>query len=164
MKKTFVAFTLAALVCAAPATGLAEYYKYRDSNGIIRFTDNLAEVPPDQRGDAQRYEEFVTSPDEKKPVVTPAAKSAPKDRSGSANRTTASVNQLNARRQTLDSQYRGLLDEKRALETERARVKTRREVESYNRRVQTLNEKIAAYEKRRAAFEKQTEALNADTP
>ena len=36
-----------------PGLCLAEFYKYRDANGAIRFTDNLGDVPKDQRENIQ---------------------------------------------------------------------------------------------------------------
>ena len=32
-----------------PMPVFAEFYKYKDANGVLRFTDNLLEVPKDQR-------------------------------------------------------------------------------------------------------------------
>ena len=31
------------LLLAGPLPGLAEYYKYRDENGVLRFSDTLPE-------------------------------------------------------------------------------------------------------------------------
>lgn len=57
MKRTcmLVGLCLAVLLFANPVLG--EFFKYRDSNGVLRFTDNLAEVPPDQRPKAKSYKE-----------------------------------------------------------------------------------------------------------
>ena len=53
---------LAVVVICLPRVGNAEFYRYRDANGVLRFTDNLAEVPKDQRPGAQRYETFKSAP------------------------------------------------------------------------------------------------------
>ena len=57
MKRTcmLIGLCLAVLLLANPVLG--EFYKYRDRNGVLRFTDNLADVPVDQRPDAQSYKE-----------------------------------------------------------------------------------------------------------
>jgi hypothetical protein len=34
---------------------LAEYYQYTDKNGNISFTDNISDVPPDQRTNAKSF-------------------------------------------------------------------------------------------------------------
>ncbi|MBE9582728.1 MAG: DUF4124 domain-containing protein, partial [Proteobacteria bacterium] len=40
-----------------PALASAEFYKYVDKNGSVRFTDNLANVPADQRSQVDEYED-----------------------------------------------------------------------------------------------------------
>jgi hypothetical protein len=51
-------FALLFLICMwLPSSVLAEYYQYRDQNGVLRFTDNLADVPEDQRQQIERYSE-----------------------------------------------------------------------------------------------------------
>ena len=37
----------------------ADIYKYRDAQGVVRYTYDLAEVPEDQRPQVQTYEETV---------------------------------------------------------------------------------------------------------
>ena len=44
----------------APAYG--EYYQYRDENGVLRFTDDLASVPPDQRPDVKTHQSIESKP------------------------------------------------------------------------------------------------------
>ena len=40
---------LAGMVVYWATPAFCEYYQYTDQNGVLRFTDNLASIPPDQR-------------------------------------------------------------------------------------------------------------------
>ena len=61
-------YALLFLICMwLPSSALAEYYQYRDQNGVLRFTDNLADVPEDQRQQIESYTEsevFVMTEEE----------------------------------------------------------------------------------------------------
>ena len=63
-----------AMILCLPASSSAEFYKYRDANGNLRFTDNLAEVPPDQRPEVDRYKQVEDfrppTPDKPKPKAS----------------------------------------------------------------------------------------------
>ena len=65
-----------------PFPGLAEYYKYRDKNGVLRFSDTLPEISADQ---IEIYQDSVTAPqpDSKsqktpKTITNPPKKPQPK--------------------------------------------------------------------------------------
>lgn len=59
-------YALMFLICMwLPSSVLAEYYQYRDQNGVLRFTDNLADIPEDQR---QQIESYTESEDLLAPV------------------------------------------------------------------------------------------------
>ena len=38
----------------------AQIYRYTDEEGVVRFTDDLAQVPPDQRPKTEQYQEYDT--------------------------------------------------------------------------------------------------------
>ena len=62
MKKTFSAFILITALLFAEMV-CAEIYKYTDENGQKRWTDDLSQVPKEQRAAAQR-----TATEEEKPL------------------------------------------------------------------------------------------------
>ena len=49
------------ILLVLPMLASAEIYKYRDQNGVLRFTDNLTEVPVDQRENIDQYQEIKTA-------------------------------------------------------------------------------------------------------
>jgi hypothetical protein len=55
-----LAMGLAILTVASfPTVARGEFYRYIDGNGNVRFTDNLANVPPEQRTRVEEYKEAV---------------------------------------------------------------------------------------------------------
>lgn len=165
-KLWYVAWVMAAMVfLAVPASG--EFYKYRDQNGVLRFTDNLAEVPPDQRPKVTTYEGAQTSADS--PPGPSSAPSASEEKaaaiSGAGDQAREDIEEERQRleqvKQTLDKEREELARKKEELKEERKQLRDEQDARAYNKKVQELNESIAAYEQRRKAFQEQVEALNA---
>jgi len=50
------------IVLLFPLTIQAEFYKYVDAKGVSRFTDNLADIPENQREEIDHYKEAVSIP------------------------------------------------------------------------------------------------------
>jgi hypothetical protein len=61
MKKPILAFFLIVALTAAVPTG-AEIFKYVDANGQTRWTDDLNQVPAEQRASVQRFESVENRP------------------------------------------------------------------------------------------------------
>jgi clan AA aspartic protease (TIGR02281 family) len=49
----------------------AEYYRWIDENGVLHITDNLHNVPPQQRGNANRVQAQDTPPRVAEPEIKP---------------------------------------------------------------------------------------------
>jgi hypothetical protein len=169
MKTWTGAIVLLMVLCLAVPAAFAEFYKYRDENGVLRFTDDLSMVPPDQRPKIDTYEEVKSSappPAAAAPAEAPAA-AADEDRPKKALDATdvsgvaAEHKRLDQRRKQLEKERQNLGRQKQALQQERARIETEEDARAYDAKVQQLNERIAGYEKRRAEFTEQAEALNA---
>jgi chromosome segregation ATPase len=162
------------LIGSRPAT--AEYYKYRDAQGNIRFTDNLTDVPESQRPSAKTFEEISGNTSEEDPDA-----SAPDNNSAQANSSEeqdgiedaekpapdvdeATIDALNARKEKLDREQAELMESKRNLEEERAGLESLagRDVkarQAYEEKVKALNHKIADYQKRLKQFQKDADAV-----
>lgn len=150
-----------------PAT--AEIYKYRDEQGVTRYTYDLGEVPEDQRPGIQTYEEAASSAVES-PAAVPEAE-VPADKAedeptgdGSPVVDDKKIEELNQKKKELDQEFAELMEEKYKLVKEKKRLDTlagrdAAAVAAYDSRVRELNRKIADYQKRQEAFQKEAEAV-----
>lgn len=132
----------------APAPAGAEFYRYRDAQGTIRFTDNIAEVPPDQRPRVRRYEGATTE-------QAPGA-DAPDGGDPSAvdfEDLQAARLQLNETKAELDREFGELMRDKESLSQERAQVTSAEEAEAVKAKILELNRRITDYERRRQEYE-----------
>ena len=175
MKWPCVVLTGIWLALAVPAHG--EFYKYRDENGVMRFTDNLVEVPVDQRPGVGRYKEAdddLTPEDREKRAQARAAAEesrkagAEKAREQAAEAAVAAedagtietAEELNRRNNELFEAYQALDRERQELKKQGANIRTRAASNVYNQKVKALNKRFEAYKKRQAAFQTQVEAFN----
>jgi hypothetical protein len=158
--KTIAWIAAAILLAAAPAT--AQFYRYLDAHGSVRFTDDINQVPEAQRAAARSYVESRTAQvegAERKPPAAPAEAALaaiapeqppeqPKDR-------------LEEMKKQLEAQYQALLKEKEALAKEKDTTKTRQQVIEYNKRVEAFNQSAGDYEARGVEVRKAVEEYNA---
>ncbi|MCP3951716.1 MAG: DUF4124 domain-containing protein [Desulfobacterales bacterium] len=160
-----IGLCLAVLLFANPALG--EFYKYRDSSGVLRFTDNLAQVPLNQRPGAKSYKEAddYLTPYQKQARAEKTRREAEMEAKKKEEGTFESVQQkrmeLNSTRTELDKEYGELMREKKALKKAKAESSTPEERAAYKKRVNALNERIIAYEGRRDQYEKDIKDVNA---
>ena len=125
----------------------AEFYKYKDENGAIRFTDDLSEVPEDQRPKLRVYDEpadFGIEPE--KPAEKENAE--PEDKKGKPDRMTIY--------KQLREEEAKLMEELEELNKEKANFGEPGS-ESYNKKVDQFNKKVEEYEKKRAAHNKKAD-------
>jgi len=151
-----------------PTTVCAEFYKYRDQNGVLRFTDNIADVPKDQRVGVETRQEIksnetpadfsqTTRPEveeRQKALATPVFQE-PQDEAE-----LLSAQELSQKKAALDEEYANLMKEKRALLESKKNIKNVSGSKAYNKKAEVLNQKIADFDKRRQAFTKQADAFN----
>jgi hypothetical protein len=157
----------------------AEMYRYRDAGGVVRFTDNLANVPEKQRAGMSIYEN----------EPSPAAPSATETLSGqnaaisqslkapeksesidSAADSPQSVNlsndpsridQLLKIKTALDAENAQFAKESLALSEEKKTLFGNAAIKAFNEKISALNARVEDYEKRRAAFQKEADAFDA---
>lgn len=136
-----------------PGVSYAEFYKYVDENGVTRFTDNLLDVPKDQRKSVKSYTESVT-PDEEKP-----AESAKKeDKTKGLNKRSE---ELNAERELLAKEFAELDMERKELLKNAPEPQEQEAYEAHVKKVEEFNARIQAYEAKRKVFQEKVDEFNA---
>lgn len=146
-----------------PASVMAEFYRYRDANGVMRFTDNLDEVPRDQRPAVASYNEpddFLT-PEERQKKAEEAAAAANTKPTSAFDAEQNERMRLNKVRIELDAEYGDLMKEKEAVAKMKAAAKDDVARKAYRDKVIALNKRITAYETGRKAYEDAMDAFSA---
>lgn len=158
-------WVLAAWFCLVSPV-LAQYYQYTDENGTVYFTDNLVEVPVDQRKDLKTYESENSISDSetirKTPADLPEDLRDPEKEMPEA-RVISTMQQLNKEKEILDHMYEQLVTRKQALKKEKASASTAAQETAVQKKINTLNQDIADFENRRQAFEKKAKTFNTQT-
>jgi len=176
MRKSLLTL-LVALIISMAVPVQAEIYRYTDENGQKRWTDDLSQVPKDQRATAQHVESVgsaaQTQPETAEtPLPSPAATDA-KVMPDEADAVEApSREALEQERAELNARYQKLLAEKKILEkmnTEpmdsvaRADLNQRildynKKTEQYETQLNLFNEKISAYNQKISSQKPKTPA------
>jgi hypothetical protein len=165
-----IKITIFIIVVLLSAPASAQFYKYVDEDGNIRFTDDINQVPEAQRATVKSYEEAVSDTD----VQNEADQSDSEVLPNSQQKTEAAeaaadidlgdldeaYNQLKALRQEIDNEYNELLVEKETLAQEKAEAKTREQVLDYNEKVKQFNERAKAHQQKSKKYEAQVDAYN----
>ena len=141
------------ILLAIPALASAEIYKYRDQNGILRFTDNLAEVPLAQRETVDEYQEIKTRED----VTEPAPDNADGQTTGQDPH--AAEKALLDEKGTLDVEYNQLTEMRKSLEAA-PQAGTPEEIAAHEKRVRDYNARVKIYEVKQQAFREKVEEYN----
>ena len=153
----------------------AEFYRYVDEEGKVKYTDNLANIPVEQRPKAYEYDESYdqfASPEgiERKKPETESPDGAPKEtedlrlqrealtKEGEEKTLEQKLREAGAR---LREEYQGLIKEKEELDKLTTRRLTETDRKELIKRVRDYNSRTEDYEKRREAFDKEVEAYNA---
>jgi hypothetical protein len=152
------------LLWAFPAG--AQIYRYRDAQGNLRVTDNLGDVPEDQRPQIEDTQEIPASP----PPAAAAAETGPGASQAEAEAEDpqaaedAEIARLEAERAALEMMHQELLTAKAALEKEQAGLSglAGRSVtaqKALTAKINDYNLKLEDYNQRNKAYEKQSQAL-----
>ena len=132
----------------------AEFYRYTGADGAIHFTDDLSQVPPDQR---KKVETFTES----QPSQIPQAVEVEKDPAvEAADRAKEAVTFLEEKRQTLVTRQEKLKAEYDRLIEARAEIEALRQAADTPEKRKDLQAKIAALQADIDTYETKTKALD----
>ena len=169
MKKTILAvFLIGIIVLVAP--GHAEIYKYIDENGQKRWTDDLSQVPKDQRPKGQRLvaeeSEAITGNTADGP--TQAAPLPPVPETGEMVPDTDETGPIDAlsrdalvkEKAQIQEQYRQLMQEREKLQQAIAEAPSGDDRAELNKKATAYNQKAEAYDNRLNDFNKKVARYN----
>jgi len=156
---------LAGLVVFWATAAFCEYYQYTDQNGVLRFTDDLASVPPDQRPDVKTHQSIESQPSKKTTggaVKEKASRSTASPEKGTwQGRNSQKKQALDQMQAELKATFAALQAERSALEAKApAKGATFEEKVAYTDKVEALNAKIARYEEQLDAYNEKVNAYN----
>ena len=137
------------LVCSLTLTSvpsLAEIYKYRDANGVLRFTDNPLEVPKEQQETVDTYRESKLMEEAGEAVEVDSLPDI--------------AEKLEAEKASLAQEFEGLEAERRQLEEEAKVARNEADNAVFERKIQDYNQRLEAYENRRRLFQEKVDVYN----
>jgi hypothetical protein len=159
MKKSLVTcLVIIGLILAAPLS--AQIYKYIDENGQKRWTDDLSQVPVEQRQSAEHFEDASDIPSEASAtqgesgtVVTPETDLT----DGNAELTRES---LMKEKSELENQYKLLMEERKQIEQMKAEQGDTIHRAELNQRISAYNAKSDKYDIQLNAYKKKIDTYN----
>jgi hypothetical protein len=140
----------------------AEFYKYYDPNGVLRFTDDLSEVPVKQRMQVKTYVGY--QPEEAKPEASPEKAQDVEASSGKQELALnpAQEEELKLKKTELDKAFQALDKEKKILEDGQKGKKRAASKKQYEKQIKAFNSKVRAYEEKRRAYLKDLAAARSE--
>jgi flagellar motility protein MotE (MotC chaperone) len=147
----------------------AEFYKYVDEQGNVRFTDDINQVPEAQRAKIRSYIESESQePAEQEVARENEAEQTSEDQqtdfSDLSDDESESLEDVKKRidglKSEIDREYQALLKEKEQLAKDKDKAKTRDQIIEFNKKVDSLNNRVAAYEKKGQDYKALVDAYN----
>lgn len=144
----------------------AEYYRYIDKDGNVHYTDDLTNVPENQRTDIHEYTGSQSDPydqqiDEQK-IEKPQPlleKEQVKDTSD-MNDFSEIKKRLDKEKEKLGEEYSALMEEKEEIAKNKNKNRSKSRAKKYNKVILKFNEKIEDYERRKKLFNEEVEKYN----
>ena len=143
----------------------AEFYQYTDQSGVLRFTDDLTQVPKDQRPKVKKYlepDDFLTPEQRAQKALDASQEPATEEKVVvSEELYLAEFERLDKKKAGLDQRYTELTKERDDLAKVKEGISSEAELKAYNEKITSLNKRITAFEEEREAFSKEVDVFNA---
>jgi len=153
-----------------PASTFAQLYRYTDKNGVRHFTDNLADVPENQRLKVQSYPEAVknSKSDDRAPRAgknqTRQSSTADKDKRNQTkideDHDLTLPERLRKVKVELDKEHAEIMKQRQDLSKGREILTTQTESKSYKEKEVQFNNRIVDFDKRQKLYQEKVEAYN----
>lgn len=165
----FLRAGLLLIICIwLPSLASAEFYRYKDENGVTRFTDNLAEVPEDQQPKSYKEPDDFLTPEQR---AEKARKESLEDRKA---RETAqkeekknrkeekksSLKDMKKEKAALDAEYAKIRQDEQALVKEREKGLATSSIKAHNEKMLRFKEKVAEYKEKQKAYTEKLDTFN----
>ncbi|RKY75224.1 hypothetical protein DRQ07_12220 [candidate division KSB1 bacterium] len=168
--------TIVLILLLIPIFSSAEFYQYKDKNGVLHFTDNISEIPRDQRLKIKSYEEpsDYTAPEIKEEdnkslkelnnsendtgFITDETKKKEEEKVNDEN--LVRFNDLKNAKDRMDKERADLLKEKQTLIDKLKKPINNSRVIEYKHKIKALNERMADFNKRSQALQKKIDTFN----
>ncbi len=154
----------------------SEYYQYKDKDGVVHFTDDLSEIPKDQREKVTSFESLTSEGIRPSSLLNEEKKDFYDDQSekeeqvldeGEAMESEAMDDKLlqtsaslQRERAELEQVFENLQKRRTSLTEMLVRKKTPEEKQTYMEKVNQLNVEIKEYEDRQKQFSEKVEIYN----
>ena len=160
---------------ALPAFASAEFYRYVDQEGKTHYTDDIANIPADQRSHVSEYDDVAPGPSlqqetgttiqeegDREATLSAPEEMPPRRAPGVGEDETKAVNQrMKETGVALEQEYQALMGERKQLDEAAKRPTTPASRGKLVEKIRNFNSRSKDYKKRREAFNQEVEAYNA---
>lgn len=137
----------------------AEFYRYVDKHGNVLYTDDLSNIPADQREAAKPFEEYSSAA--KTPTASPVPQEPASDQqTPPSNDANLEWQKLNEEREKLDKEYIDLKQQREALDEAKAKAVTPEQRKRYNEQIVKYNTRASALQEKYDAHDAKVKAFN----
>ena len=144
----------------------AEYYRYIDKDGNVHYTDDLTNVPENQRTNINEYTGFQSDPYDQQKDEQKSEKPQPlyekeqvKDKQDMDDFSETKKG-LDQEKEKLETEYRALMEEKKEIAKNKNKYRSKSRAKKYNKVILKFNDKIEDYERRKKLFNEEVEEYN----
>lgn len=158
MKATSI-FLASLLFFAFSSSASAEFYRYVDQHGNVLYTDDVNQIPADQRDKVTAYEESYGEPEPEAPDETPGQAKASGNKAA-MNAMEEERQALEAQKKELDKEFEDLKARRTQLDEAKANAVTPEQIKAYNQEIIDFNTRAKAHQEKLDAYTAEVNSYN----